>query len=127
QAIELIQRQIEAGEELSPPSYAGRDNGADVSHWRTVTDGVLKRFDPSWAAGFHNVQHYTCGGRVAQIAKLRAFVDLLNLEISHPIPIAPPEPVPATRVPQSIRVTGPNARVNVNSVDNSTNEVTVGI
>lgn len=123
QALELIQRQIDAGEKLPPSPYTLEDRDEHVTHWRTVTDGVLKRYDPSWAGQFFNAQHPFSGegGRRGQIAKLRAFVDLLRIHISHPAPDMAPEPPPTPRAPTSIRVTGPNARVNVNSVDNSTN------
>lgn len=123
QAIELIQRQIDAGEKLPASRYMLEDDDAPVQHWRTVTDGILKRWDPSWASAFCNAQHVAMGGggREGQIAKLRAFIDLLKIEIEHPVPQAGPEPQPAPRVPTSIRVTGANARVNVNSVDNSSN------
>ncbi len=124
QAIELIQRQIDAGEKLLPPRYGMEDNDESISRWRTVTDGILKRYDPSWASAFFNAQHsfsMDSGGLKCQLAKLRAFVDLLKLQISHPGPQTEPEPSPAPRMPTSIRVTGAHARVNVNSVDNSSN------
>lgn len=124
QAVELIQWQIDAGEKLPASHYMLDDIDAPVQHWRTVTDGILKRWDPSWASAFFNAQHLSAvrgGDRQGQIAKLRAFIDLLKIEIEHPVPQAGPESLPAPRAPTSIRVTGANARVNVNSVDNSSN------
>lgn len=122
QALELVQAQIAAGERLPPPRHVMEDIDEHVTHWRTVTHGILQRIDPSWANGFANTQHYSLGGRQAQIAKLRAYADLLHIQISHPAPHVEPEPPPAPR-PPSIRVTGPNARVNIHSVDQSTNTV----
>jgi hypothetical protein len=125
QTLDLIQRQIDAGQKLPPSPYILEDNDEHVTHWRTVTDGILKRYDLSWASQFFNAQHAFSGdgGRKEQIAKLRAFVDLLKIQLSHPAPEVAPQPAPTPRMPTSIRVTGPNARVNVHSIDQSTNTV----
>jgi hypothetical protein len=114
QGIGLIQQQIAAGERLKHAS--GYPDSNDLAHWKTVTEGILRRINPSFANGFFNAAHPD--GARAQITKLRAYVDLLKIEVQHPTPAEEPD---KPKVATSIHVHGPNARVNLNSVDNSSN------
>jgi hypothetical protein len=117
-AVELVQQQIEAGERLqtSNPAWDLHHDGQDYVRWKTLTEGILRRINPSWENGFFNAA--SVGGGAAQIAKLRGYYDLLKIEVDHPTPAAEPE---GPKAPTSIHLHGPNPRVNINSVDSSTN------
>jgi len=111
--IKLIRKQVGAGERLLDAFTI--DRPAEEDRWKTVTEGILRRINPSWANGFFNAGH---GGMRAQIRQLQAFVDLLEIEVEHPTPAEEPD---EPKAPTSIHLHGPNPRVNINSVDSSTN------
>lgn len=115
-AIELLREQIAIGEKM--PFHNIYDDDEDYGQWRTTCEGILAKIDNSWARRFWNAR-YTTGGSRSQVAELRAFIRLLEVEIAHPTPLH----VASPPVPTAITIQGDNARVNWNSSDQSTNTI----
>lgn len=115
-AIELLREQIAIGERM--PFHSIYDDDEDYGQWRTTCEGILARIDNSWARRFWNARYTTSGNR-SQVAELRAFVRLLEVEIAHPTPA----PFAGPPAPAAITIQGDNARVNWNSSDHSSNTI----
>lgn len=113
-AIELLKQQIAVGEKMA--FFGIHDDDEEYGQWRTTCEGILARIDNAWAQRFWH-SRYSQDGNRAQVAQLRAFIKLLEVEMAHPTPSP-------TSSPSRVTIHGDNARVNLNSIDQSTNIVT---